>query len=285
MRVYTKGLMKAPYPFGLIGDGITRCMVMALPESKVRALLPAGLRLGEQGVTPKGTHPVILQFHRFEHCQFSVPTLLAPMRFREQTFGIPFTWISAECGPCYFMPRMNLDNLWCLMVGRNIWGFDKQMSVVAETENRYTVATLAGRRLVSLGWRSNGNEARPAVDGYAEFEPVREMLSQTLVSLSPAAVGPFPTLTDFDRRWNLATVRPLRGELEVDSSYLAGFERGSYSSADQPEGVAPSAIGCYELSAQWWLSYPYPAPLSMLGWRFNGDWLKGNWLGFQTARY
>src|ERR1700686_3525245 len=91
-------LLTAPYPFGFIGDGITRGVTLVLPSSEVRALLPAGLELGDQDVPPEGTHPVILLFHGFSNCQFSIPTLVQSMNFHEQTAGVPFTYVRAGVG-------------------------------------------------------------------------------------------------------------------------------------------------------------------------------------------
>ena len=269
MRVYNEQLVKAPYPFGFIGDGLTHCAVLALPSLQVCGFLPANLTLGEQDFTPKGTHPLILLFHQFADCQFSFPTFLPPMKFNEQTVGIPFTCIRASNrapglqGPYYYMPKLYLDDLWVWMIGRNYWGFDKEMAAVYIEKTRYTVASSAGRQIVSLAWSGSEVEPRPAVDGFPEFEPVRQMLTQPLISLSPAAPGPFVTLTDFDRSWNLGTVRPIPVVLDIDTVYLSGFEGGRYSTSEGSTEARPRLLGAYELSAQWWLSFPYLPPCSM----------------------
>jgi hypothetical protein len=261
--VYNEPLVRAPYPFGFIGEGITRCAVLALPAWKVRAFLPPDLELREQDVTPKGTHPVIWLFHGFIHCQFSFPTFLPPMKYNEQTFGIPFTSISVgqgvpgQAGPFYYMPKLYLDDLWVWMIGRNYWGFDKEMAVVNVSESSYTVASPAGRQLASLIWTGSGDEAQVAIDGGCHFDPIRQMLTQPLISLSPAAVGPFLTLTDFDRNWNLASIRPIRAVLDIDPLYLPGFEGGRYATSGDLAETSPRLLGSYEMSAPWWLSFPY----------------------------
>jgi hypothetical protein len=243
-------------------------MVLALPSSIVRALLPAGLELGEQHVTPRGTHPVIFLFHAFSHCQFSFPTLLPSMNFHEQTVGVPFNYVRAghgvegSRGPYYFMPKLYLDDRWVLMIGRTWWGFDKEMAIVNATADRYTVTSLAGRRLVSLGWGDRGDAGHQPIAFYPEFEPIRQMLSQPLISASRLVAGPFFTLTDFDRRWNLATVRPLRAVLDVDPSYMPGLDGGHYPASGSSEDANSSVLGSFELSAPWWLSFPYLPPLA-----------------------
>jgi hypothetical protein len=249
----------APYAVGFIGEGITRLVPLALPSVKVRAWLPDGLELGEQNFTLPGTHPVIFLFQEFSHCQFSFPTLLRSMNYHEQSVGVPFTHIqkgvAGSLGPYYFMPRMCLDDLWVL-VGSVGWGFNKELARVNMTAGSYTVTSLAGRRLASLAWTGENNHR--AVRGYTEFEPIRQILSQRLVTAFPAHGGPFFALTDFNRRWEMAKVRPVRAILEIDPSYMQGFNAVRYPASGWSEGIESSALGSYELLAPWWLSFPYP---------------------------
>ena len=86
-----------PNPFAAInlhGDGTMRGVTLALPTDRVRDLLPAGMELGAQDVSPKGTHPVILFFHDMFRAQMSIPTLLPNMTYHEHSVGVPFTYIS-----------------------------------------------------------------------------------------------------------------------------------------------------------------------------------------------
>jgi hypothetical protein len=83
------------------------------------------------------------------------------------------------------------------------------------------------------------------------------MLSQPLITRFPSAVGPFFTLTDFDRRWRLAKVRPLSTILQVDQMYMSGFDGGRYVFGERSDNIVSSILDAYELSGSWWLSYPY----------------------------
>ena len=261
--------MTAPYAVGFIGEGITRLVPLALPSAKVRAWLPDGLELGKQNFTPPGTHPVIFLFQEFSHCQFSFPTWLRSMNYHEQSMGVPFTHIhtghgvAGILGSYYFMPRMCLDDLWVL-VGSAGWGFNKELARVNTTASRYTVTSLAGRRLASLAWTGENNHR--AVRGYTEFEPIRQILSQRLVTAFPAPGRPFFALTDFNRRWEMAKVRPLRTVLELDPwymppSYMPTSNAVRYPASGWSAGIESSALGSYELLAPWWLSFPYPPVL------------------------
>ena len=262
--MYNESLVKAPYPFGFIGDGVTRCMVLTLPVWKVRGFLPACMELSEQDATPEETHPVIFLFHGFVQCQFSFPTFLPPMQFNEQTIGIPFVRVRANdqfpagSGPYYFMPKLYLDDAWVWMIGRTYWGFDKEMASVRVTCESYSVNNHSGTFLASLEWDGEG-KSRSAVEGYSEFEPIREMLSQPLITLAPHLA-----LTDFERTWNLGTVRPIKATLRVSRSYLPGLEDGTFMS--EKATAVSAVVGAYELSAPWWLSFPYvpSRPVRML---------------------
>ena len=73
--------MSSNNPFNAInlsGEGAMRGVTLALPVERVRNMLPAGLELGAQNVTPEGTHPVILFFHDFFRAQRSIPGMICP---------------------------------------------------------------------------------------------------------------------------------------------------------------------------------------------------------------
>jgi hypothetical protein len=254
-------------PFAAInlnGNGTMRGVTLALPTARVRDLLPAGLELGEQKVTPSGTHPVILFFHDMFRAQMSVPTLLPNMTYHEHSVGVPFAYLSSGSitpgvpGPYYFMPKLYLDNFWATIGGCLFWGFAKEMASVTVTARSYAVTSLAGQRLTSLAWKKPDQEEFLPIAEYANFEPVRQMLTQPIISMVPAAMGPFFILSDFDKDWTVATLRPLETNLEVDLEYVPGYPGGRYPASGWSPGIDASVLGSYELRAPWRLSLPYP---------------------------
>jgi len=84
------------------------------------------------------------------------------------------------------------------------------------------------------------------------------MLTQPIISMLPAAMGPFFILSDFDKDWQTATVRPLETILEVDVEYVPGYSGGRYPGTGYSKGIDESVLGSYELRAPWRLSLPYP---------------------------
>lgn len=254
-------------PFSLInlnGNGTMRGVTLALPSDRVRDLLPAGLELGPQTVSPPGTHPVILFFHDMFRAQMSIPTLLPNMTYREHSIGVPFSYITpggltpGHPGPYYFMPRLYLDNFNATLGGLLFWGFPKVMGSFLVTADRYTITDLSGERLTSLAWYNDAAKGHKPIAAYPHFEPVRQMLSQPIISMMPASLGPFFILSDFDKKWDVATVRPLRTALEVDVEYVPGYAGGRYPAQGWSPGIDESVLGSYELRAPWRLSLPYP---------------------------
>ncbi|HUI77146.1 MAG TPA: acetoacetate decarboxylase family protein [Bryobacteraceae bacterium] len=262
--------MTPPNPFAAInlnGDGTMRGVTLALPAGRVRDFLPAGLELGTQDVTPPGTHPVILFFHDMFRAQMSIPTLLPNMTYHEHSVGVPFSYLSSGSltpgnpGPYYFMPKLYLDNFLATLGGLLFWGFAKEMGSVTVTAERYTVTSLTGLRVTSLAWKPEEADYRPIAE-YGNFEPVRQMLSQPVIALAPASIGPFFILSDFDKAWDVATIRPLHTALEVDVEYVPGFAGGRYPADGWSPGIDSSVLGSYVLRAPWRLSLPYPPLLS-----------------------
>jgi hypothetical protein len=258
--------MTSPNPFAAIslhGNGTMRGVTLALPKDRVADFLPAGMELGDQNVTPAGTHPVILFFHDMFRAQMSMPTLLPNMTYHEHSVGVPFSYISSGSitpgnpGPYYFMPKLYLDNFWATIGGIAFWGFPKEMASVNVTAETYTVTSFTGQRITSLAWKKPKGAFKP-IQEVPNFEPVRQMLSQPIISMVPMAMGPFFILSDFDKIWETATVRPLETSLEVDVEYVPGYAGGRYPATGWSPGIDSSVIGSYELRALWRLSLPYP---------------------------
>jgi Acetoacetate decarboxylase (ADC) len=263
--------MTSRNPFAAInlnGDGNMRGLTLALPTDTVRDLLPCGLELGSQTVTPTGTHPVILFFHDLFRAHMSVPALTPSLTYHEHSMGIPYSYLSRHSitpghpGPYYFMPRLFLDNPIATFGGLLGWGFTKKIASIQVTADRFTISDSTGQVLTSMSWRTkNGGGFRP-VSAWPYFEPIRQMLDQPLIAQVPAGMGPFFALSDFDKDWDVATLRPLETSLDVDVEYVAGYPGGRYPSSDWSPGIDESVLGSYELRSPWRLSLPYPPLLS-----------------------
>jgi hypothetical protein len=192
----------------------------------------------------------------------SIPTLLPSMTYHEHRVGVPFAYITRgsagnrSLGPYYFMPRLYLDDFLAVVGGVWFWGFAKELATFVVTDSSYSISSPDGRRLTSLSWDAT-SEHRP-IREFPNFEPIRRILAQPMISMLPAAVGPCFFLSNFDKDWDRATVRPLRTALEVDVEYVPSFTGGRYPNEGRSPGIDESVLGSYELRAPWRLGLLYP---------------------------
>ena len=255
--------MRPPSPYDdirVIGDGVMRGVTLVLPTPTVRELLPWGLELGPQSLTPPGTHPVVLFFHDLFRAHMNIPTLLPNMTYREQVIGIPYSHVTTDwagpSGPFFFMPRLWLDNVLATFGGLLQWGFAKKLARFTVTAERYAVTDEAERPLISLDFERVG-EPLP-VAHFPHFEAIRSLIDQPLVSALPAAMGPFYVCSDFAKNWRTAKLRPLRTAVTIDRAFVTGLPCGRFPEEDLHPGIDESPFGGYELHTQWSQSLIYP---------------------------
>jgi hypothetical protein len=244
----------------LSGMGTLRYVTLALPTATVSNLLPAGLELGPQQITPKGTHPVLMGFHEMFRLQTSVPSLLPSMTYHEHSVGVPYCYAAQgrgrSRGPYFFMPIVLLDHVLATIGGLLFWGYAKRLATIRNADGRYTATVMDGEPALSVSYEYTG-EAKPVAE-YPRFELQRQALSQTIVSTVPLGMGPFFVLAGFPKRWEVATIRPLRAVTEIFTDYVVGLSSGRYPATDRSADINESVMGSYELSAPWQLGSPYP---------------------------
>lgn len=258
-----------PYSYvRLQGTGLTRGVTMVLSTAEVRELLPQGLELGEQDLTPPGTHPVILLFHDMFRVHMSIPTPLPNMTYREHSIGVPFAYVahdfvgSLNPGPYYFMPKLHLDDFWAVLGGRLYWGLAKHLARFSVDGSNYEVMERDGEPITSLHTTDAPGAYAPVV-GHAGFAPIRAALDQPIISMAPLGMGPFFVLSHFDKDWGRAQVRSIATCMHIDRAYVPGLPTGAYPWDEAPFGLAAGPLGSYEYRAPWRMTLPY---LARPGW-------------------
>jgi hypothetical protein len=247
---------------GLRGLGHMRNITVALPTAVVSDLLPMGLALGPQTMTPPGTHPVILGFHDMFKLHTTLPSLLPSLTYHEHSVGIPFCYVTfgavtaTSPGPYYFMPTLLLDSALATLGGIVFWGYPKRLARITVAGNKYDVSQTNGDPLVSVSWDVSG-PFQPA-SAYPNFAPQQAAISQPLLGLVPLSLGPFFAVADFPKDWTVAQVRPLATVTEVHTDYVVGFGSARYPRSGKSSGIDVSVTGSYELQAPWSMSAPYP---------------------------
>ena len=256
----------------LHGQGLFRSVTLALPLAQVRSLLPAGLLLGPQAVSPVGTHPVIVSFNALQRAEMSLPTLMPALTYHEFTLGVPYCLLprgrlgraaaalsgraeTRPYGPYYYMPRLYLDSVLATVGGLLDWGYAKRLARFTVSADCFAIRGEDGTPLIDLAFEATG-PAQPPAD-LPHFAAVRDMLDQPLVSQLPAALGPLFVVADFNKRWDQATLRPLRTQVRVSSSVVPGFGPALHPADGQAEGIDQSVLGSYALDAPWLLGMPH----------------------------
>ncbi len=255
-----------PYGYlSLNGDGIMRGITLALPRHEVEGLLPYGLTLGEQRVTPDGTHPVIVLFNEMLRAHMSVPTGLPSLSYHEHSLGVPHCYLSGSArmfagltrgGPFYFQPRLHLDNFLATLGGTLFWGFDKVMASFTLTESAYSVTSDRGDQITVLDHHSSGEFV--SIDAVRNFDPIRRMHDQPIVSMLPMGMGPFFVCSNFAKNWRHGRIRPLRTVTHVKEAYVPGLGTGTFPREGEAPGIDQDVLGSYEMRVPWRLSMPYP---------------------------
>jgi hypothetical protein len=247
----------------LSGTGTMRGVTLALPTRTVRDLVPNGLELGSQSITPPGTHPVMLGFHDIFRLHLSIPSLLPNMTYHEHSVGIPFCYTAnsplwgGSAGPYFYMPTLRLDNVLATMGGVFFWGLPKQLARIDASSGWYRVLGEDGRPLVTISWEDTGDEFRP-IDEFANFPPIQQALEQPLIGMAPCSIGPWFVVADFPKRWEITTIRPISTVTDVHSSYVVGFSSGRYPENGSSAGIDSSVLGSFEMRTEFLMSAPYP---------------------------
>lgn len=246
----------------LSGDGTMRGVTLALPTDRVRDLLPKGLELGPQDITPPGTHPIMLGFHDMFRLKISIPSPLPNMTYREHSVGVPFAYVTngtvthRSPGPYFFMPTLQLDNIWATMGGVLFWGLPKRLAKFTARTGYYSVSSLSDEPLITATWNAEG-EFRP-IREFPHFEPIRQALCQPLIGMYPLSIGPLFCVADFPKRWDVATLRPVETVTDVHTDYVVGFSSGRYPASGKSPGIDTSVLGSFEMRVSWMMSAPYP---------------------------
>jgi hypothetical protein len=269
------GPMEPPIPFNrinLVGNGVIRGTTLILPSALVLDLLPHGLSLGEQQMTPEGSHPVVLFFQDMYRGHLTIPNLLPNLTYYEMMVGIPFAYVTSglpapgTCGPFFFMAQLFLTSFLATIGGKLGWGFAKELAAVTVDEGRYAVRSLDGDPLVSLGFEPTGGYRH--VYDEPNFEPMRRVMSQPVISQVPAAIGPWFVASNFDKKWDCATLRPLSTVVHVTQAIVPGLPCGRFPVHGHAPGIDHSPLGSFELQARWRLTLPYPY---LSHWRAHHD--------------
>lgn len=224
-------------------------IVLAMPVGEAQQLLPAGLSLASQTLTPAGTHPVVLMFgqHSQVHPWFQPPG--SGGHYDEWIVATPFLeWRDGDVAKsCAYMSRLYLNSLYYVFLGW-LYGYPKKLSRSTVTPTSYEVRTLPAKRpLVSMTSMPAG-----AVLPFSSL-PGHDAIAQVFVLPFIQRLGPFPWLAS--RMWfelDTATVQPVTADFSITGTCAPGLPEMSKHVGSIIDGVP----GAFHMSCDWLLSRP-----------------------------
>ncbi len=259
-------------PFEGVGTLDSHVVVLSLPVDQVRRLLPSGLELAPQIVTPTGKHPVfvLLSTDHFE-------AWFGDMDYHELMIGVPYTQLADRSapnrGPFIYMPRLYLDDAVPRRLGNLLYGFEKLEARIESSATAYEVTDAAGKLLVRAELEDRG--AFGPVADLPGFEQVRRLFEQPTVSQALRIVDPDAFYADDEEGPFLCStivyafddpatrIRSARVRLEISDLLTPAGLAGTYVR----DGLDVEALGSFHVSVAQVVSLPgscantrYPAP-------------------------
>jgi hypothetical protein len=245
----------------LSGDYFADIVTLALPDDAVRRMLPCGLELGPQTVTPAGQHPVMFAMGR--HRDVTMPLLGwtpgFPLNYQELFVVVPALRrpcaLGSYKGPFLYPPRLYLDNLQAVLGGELIWGMAKLPARIAQDETSFAVARLIdGAPMLSLASRIAG--AYGPVASQPNFAPLAALLSQRMINKALLGLGCYLGAT-MDWGWSRAVLRPVATVLDIAQAFIPGLPVGRFAAP----GIDADPLGSAQVRTHWELTLPYPPAL------------------------
>jgi len=192
-------------------------VTLPVPTAAVAAMLPPGLALVEQTVTPPGTHPVILLFAE----QRDVRMNLLPFGWKSYLeFICAVPWVrhktpkSSGFPPLIWPQKLYLDFAPPIALGVHAFGFPKQKAAITFDDVSYVIRDLAtGAEIIACSYERTGPEGR--IDDFPMFGPVRPGYEMVMVTPNRLLGWQYSV---YDFSLESAQVAPLRMQIRIGAN-------------------------------------------------------------------
>jgi len=216
-------------------------------EAKVvQGMVPSGIELASQSLTPDGQHPLLLMFghHTGVH-----PAWFEVKAWSYHEFLVAIPWLSKPGNPTAWshLSRLYLDN-WPMIVAGWCYAFPKLRGSILTTQGSYDVRTWIVRApRISAEWQLEGSPG-PA-SAFPHFDGVAPTFAQTFIQRFP----PFPYIASrMVFELPSATLQASSARVEISEAFLLGLPTGSFSF----DSIAASPLGAFTIEVPWTLSWP-----------------------------
>jgi uncharacterized protein with NAD-binding domain and iron-sulfur cluster len=227
----------------------------ALPEDYLKAMLPPGLVLSKQSLTPAKTHPVTFLFNRQTNvCPSFLPQFLGFKSYLEAIVAINCVEIAGGDGTTFsFLPALFLDNSLATWSGRFFYGLAKHLAKNEMTESTYRTASEENTPIWDMRFFDYAPISRLVELGNIGL--VRALLDTPI--LTPRAKGTWQAMA-FDFSVGSAFAAPVATQIDVFATNGVGLPAGRLISppfrAEPEEHGLPGAFRCW---TNWTLSNPF----------------------------
>lgn len=228
------------------------CMALiSLDATFVSSLLPEGLVLGTQSMTPEGQWPVLLQFANQEY--YLTPMPVIHQTYKEASILIPFVEYPAGAdrkeGPYAFVSILYLDNFLTVLGGRLFYEFNKHLARIKTTTDSFDVRELLlGTRILDATWSNRGTAA--PCETFANFNALIPILSLPCIEYG---IYGFVT-SNYVLSYEGQMLQPLN--MKVTSTHCDYLPKGDYSIPS----IADNLFGAFQMSFPWTLSFAHFIP-------------------------
>ena len=230
--------------------------VLSLPQSEVRALLPAGLELGAQNSTGAEKHPVLVILGKQKRVRNVVGRTTLPYEFNytETVLAVPYTRLSAGTlprakyrGPFYFMPKIFLDNRVPQFLGY-AYGYNKVIAKLVADTGTYLISRGA-QSLLNASFVSQAAFASP--ERFPKYAEVERMMKQPIIGKRPD--GFVCSAFDWNPENNLR-IQPVSGTLQI----LVPLMNGSVGPLFyKSRSIKDARLGSFNVNSAWGLRGPF----------------------------
>ncbi|NTF46356.1 NAD(P)-binding protein [Rhizobium rhizogenes] len=227
----------------------------ALPVEQVKQMLPQGLVLSRQSVTPANTHPVTFLFNQQTNVRASfLPQIFGFKTYLENIVAINCVEIAGGDGTVFsFLPALFLDNSLATYSGQLFYGLAKRLAKNTLENSTYSTATEENVPVWSMRYFDYAPISR-LVD-LGNIGLVRALLDTPI--LTPRGKGTWQAMA-FDFSVGSAFAVPVVTELDVFATNGIGLPAGRFISpafrAKPEENGLPGAFRCW---TDWTLSNPF----------------------------
>ncbi|GIQ75080.1 FAD-dependent oxidoreductase [Bradyrhizobium sp. RD5-C2] len=245
---------------GGVGTMEGYCITIWRDTKLVQTLLPPNLSLAPPRgiVTPdpkKDQHPIVFLFCRQKNVRPGfVP--IGGVNYHEIIELVPFVKRKdaddPSGGPFSYMPHLFLDELAPVLIGVNLYGYNKRLARIASAGGAFELNCDLGE--ISTDLSAKGLPGRAGTARFSRLKLVRQMLEHPLISQTTNGIFVYSHLDFF---FDTATFQGVHGEVAI----LPPFDPDPADAlgTSKVKSILDEEYGAFRFETNWSLSVPLSA--------------------------